>query len=209
MSVGLGVGDIVCPGVLEAYGVSEWRDVWDTEFNGEPEADGSTEFEGQEDIDTSELGEFEKLELAVSIKLCVWLSDGVLVNEPRPDGVGDIVGLTVTLGEADRDAWDVDVFDTDVDPDTDFDLIGVADVLGEIVWDLDTTGVMEPLGVRVPVFETEVDPDTEFVDDILDVSLVEELLVIETEFETDGDAVEDCVEQEDIVSDLLCEDDPV
>ena len=29
------------------------------------------------------------------------------------------------------------------------------------------------------------------------------------QLEAEGDAVEDCVEQEDIVSDLLCEDDPV
>jgi hypothetical protein len=49
----------------------------------------------------------------------------------------------------------------------------------------------------------ELDPDTEFVDDILDVPLVEELLVIDTEFETDAEAVEDCVEQEDIVSERL------
>jgi len=45
-------------------------DVWDTDSDGEPDADDSTELEGQEDIDISELGEFEKLELAVAIE--VW-----------------------------------------------------------------------------------------------------------------------------------------
>ncbi len=69
--------------------------------------------------------------------------------------------------------------------------------------DLDTIGVKEPLGVSVPVLLVEVDPDTEFVEDILDVSLVEELLVIDTELETDTDPVEDCVEQDDIVSERL------
>jgi hypothetical protein len=89
------------------------------------------------------------------------------------------------------------------------DLTGVAVVLGETVSVLDTTDDMEPLGVRVPVFETDVDPDTEFVDDMLPVELGDELLVEEAQFETEADPVEDCVEQDDIVSDLLCEDDPL
>lgn len=62
---------------------------------------------------------------------------------------------------------------------------------------------MEPLGVRVPVFETELDPDTEFVDEELDVSVSDRLLVEEAQLETEADAVEDCVEQEDIVSERL------
>lgn len=184
-------------------------DVWDTDSDGDPDADDSTELEGQEDIDISELGEFEKLELAVAIEVWDWLSDGVFVNDPWPDGVGDKVALKLVLGDADRDNWDVEVFDTDVDPDTDLDLTGVAVVLGETVSVLDTTDDMEPLGVRVPLFETDVDPDTEFVDDMLPVELGDELLVEEAQFETEADPVEDCVEQDDIVSDLLCEDDPL
>ena len=61
----------------------------------------------------------------------------------------------------------------------------------------------DPLGVSVPVLLVDVDPDTEFVEDKLDVSDVEGLLVVETEFETDAEAVEDCVEHDDIVSDRL------
>jgi len=74
---------------------------------------------------------------------------------------------------------------------------------GDTVTDLDTIDVKEPLGVSVPVLLVEVDLDTEFVEDILDVSLVEELPVTETELETDEDPVEDCVEQDDIVSERL------
>ena len=195
--------------MLEPYELSEWTDVCETELDGEPEADGSTEFEAHEDIDISEVGEFEKLELGVSIELWDGFSDGVVVNDPCPEGVSDTVGLTDILEDADNEAWDVDVFDTDVDPDTVLDLTGVADVLGETVWDLDTIGVMEALGVSVPVFDTDVDPEAEFVDDMLPVELGDELLVEEAQLEAEGDAVEDCVEQEDIVSDLLCEDDPV
>jgi hypothetical protein len=80
---------------------------------------------------------------------------------------------------------------------------------GDTVTDLDTIDVKEPLGVSVPVLLVEVDLDTEFVDDILPVELGDELLVEEAQLETEGDEVEDCVEQEDIVSDLLCEEDPV
>lgn len=184
-------------------------DVWDTEFDGEPDADGSTEFEAQDDGDISELGEFEKLDVCDSIELWDGSKDGVVVNDPWLDGVDDTVGLTDTLGEADKDIWDVEVFDTDVDPDTVLDLMGVADVLGQTVWDLDTTGVKEPLGVRVPVLDTVVDPDTEFVDDILPVELGDELLVEEAQLETEAEAVEDGVDQEDMLSELLWEDDPV
>ena len=82
-------------------------------------------------------------------------------------------------------------------------------MLGETASVLDITDDMEPLGVRVPVFETDVDPETEFVDDVLGVKLGDALLVEEAQLETDAEAVEDCVEQADIVSDLLCEDDPL
>lgn len=165
VSVGFGVGDIVCSGVLEPYGLSEWRDVWDTEFDGDADIEGSGEPDRNGDPDISELGEFEKLAVCVSMELWDWLSDSVVVEDPWPDGVDDTEGLTVTLGEADKDIWDVEVFDTDVEPDTDLDFRGDTETLDDTVWDLDTSGVMEPLGVRVPVFETELDPDTEFVDE--------------------------------------------
>lgn len=51
--------------------------------------------------------------------------------------------------------------------------------------------------------DTEVDPETEFVEDMLPVELGDELLVDEGQLDKDGDAVEDCVEQDVIVSDLL------
>ena len=61
--------------------------------------------------------------------------------------------------------------DTDVDPVILLDLIEVADVLGDIVSDLDTTGVSVPLAVKVVVLDTDVDPDTEFVEERLPVEL--------------------------------------
>jgi hypothetical protein len=79
--------------------------------------------------------------------------------------VDDFEELTVVLGEADKDTWDVEVLDTEVEPETVLDFRGVADVLDETVWDLDIPGVRVPLEVRVPVFEIELDPDTEFVDE--------------------------------------------
>lgn len=82
-------------------------------------------------------------------------------------------------------------------------------MLGVTVCDLDTIGVKEPMGVTVPVLLVELDPDTDFVDDWLDVCVVEGLFVVDTEFETDADPVEDCVEQDDIVSDRVWEEDPV
>ena len=209
VSVGFGVGDIVCSGVLEPYGLSEWRDVWDTALEAEVDIDASGEPDGNEDGDISGLGEFEKLAVCVSMELWELLRVGVVVNDPWPDGVDDTVGLTVPLGDADKDIWDVEVFDTEVDPDTVLDLMGVADVLGETVWDLDTTGVKEPLGVRVPVLVVDVDLETELVEDELDDSVVEGLLVVETELETETEAVEEGVDQEDMLSELLWEDDPV
>ena len=184
-------------------------DVWDTVSDEDPDMDGSSELEGQEDTEISELGEFEKLELGVSIELWDWLNDGVIVNDPRPEGVGVIVEHIVVLGDPDRDALEVEVFELDIDPVVVLDFNGLAEIRGDAVSDLDTIDVKEPLDVSVPVLLVEVDPDTEFVEDMLDVSLVEELLVTDTEFETDADAVEDCVEQDDIVSERLWEDDPV
>ena len=80
---------------------------------------------------------------------------------------------------------------------------------GDAVCDLDTIDVKEPFGVRVPVLLVELDPETDFVEDRLDDTVVEGLFVVDTEFESDTEPVEDCVEYDDIVSDRLWEDDPV
>lgn len=61
----------------------------------------------------------------------------------------------------------------------------------------------DTLDVRVPVLDTDVDPDTEFVDDMLPVELDDELLVDEGQLEAEAEAVEDCVDQADIESELL------
>jgi hypothetical protein len=119
----------------------------------------------------------------------------VVVNEPWPDGVDVIVEHTVVLGEADKDGWDVEVLDTDVDPVIVLDFKGLAEVLGDTVWDLDTSVVKDPLGVSVPVLLVDVDLETELVEDELDVSVVEGLPVVETELETEAEAVEDGVDQ--------------
>jgi hypothetical protein len=127
----------------------------------------------------------------------------VVVKDPWPEGVGVIVEHIVVLGVPERDDCDVEVFELDIDPVLVLDFNGLAEIRDDDVSDLDTIDVKEPLGVSVPVLLVEVDPDTEFVEDILDVSLVEGLLVVETEFETDADAVEDCVEHDDMVSERL------
>lgn len=74
------------------------------------------------------------------------------------------------------------------------DFRGVAELVDEIVWDLDT--IDEPVGftVEVPVFDTEVDPETEFVEEMLIVELGDELLVDEAQLDKDAEAVDDCVE---------------
>lgn len=74
---------------------------------------------------------------------------------------------------------------------------------GDAVCDLDTIGVKEPFGVSVPVLLVELDPETDFVEDRLDDTVVEGLFVVDTEFESDTEPVEDCVEYDDIVSDRL------
>ena len=74
---------------------------------------------------------------------------------------------------------------------------------GDAVCDLDTIDVKEPFGVRVPVLLVELDPETDFVEDRLDDTVVEGLFVVDTEFESDTEPVEDCVEYDDIVSDRL------
>jgi len=161
----LGVGDTVWSGDPELIAVPDCCGVWDTEIEGEPEIEGFRELEAHKDTEASELGEFEKLDELDSIGDNVWDRLGVFVNDPWPDGVGVIVGLIVVLGEADNESWDVDVLDTDVEPDTDLDLIGVALSLGEMVPDLDIIDVRVSFGVSVPVLDIELDPDTEFVDE--------------------------------------------
>ena len=161
----MGVGDTVWIGEPESRELPDSRSVWDTEPEDEPETDGFRELEGDEDTEASELGELEKLDELDSTGVNVWDRDGVVVNEPWPDGVGDTVGLTVVLGEADNDRWDVDVLDTEGEPVVVFDFIGVAVLLGETVPDLDIKGVRVTFDVRVPVLDIELELDTEFVDE--------------------------------------------
>jgi len=80
-------------------------DVWDTDTDGEADKDASSEFEGQEDTEISELREFEKLAVCDSMELWDGSKEGVVVNDPWPDGVDVIVEHTVVLGDADKDGW--------------------------------------------------------------------------------------------------------
>ena len=161
----MGVGDTVWIGDPESRELPDWWDVWDTEFEGEPEADGFRELEAEEDTEPDELGELEKLDELDSTGVNVWDRDGVVVNEPWPDGVGDTVELTVVLGEADNERWDVDVLETEGEPVIVFDFNEVPLLLGESVVDLDIIDVRVTLGVRVPVLDIELELDTEFVDE--------------------------------------------
>jgi len=88
------------------------------------------------------------------------------------------------------------------------DLIGVDELLDEIVWDLDTIDEPVAFTVDVPVLDTEVDPETELVEEMLPLELGEELLVVEAQLDRDAEDVEDCVEQAVLDSDLLWEDEP-
>ena len=117
--------------------------------------------------------------------------------------------LTVILGDTDNESWDEPVLDTDVEPETVFDFTGVAVLLGEIVDDLDTRGDRVGLTLRVPVLETDDEPDTEFVELRDTMEVWEAILVVDIEADTDGDDVVELVGQGFIVSDIVCELDPV
>ena len=102
-------------------------------------------------------------------------------------------GLNVGRREADNEGCEVEVFDTDVDPVLVLDLKGVVDWLGEIV----------------PVLDEEIEPETEDVEVKLPVELWESVLVVEGQDDTDGDEVGELVGHGVIVSEFVCEAEPV
>lgn len=81
--------------------------------------------------------------------------------------------------------------------------------LGETVVDFDTSGVKLTLAVRVPVLDTDDDPDTDFVELELTKGEWEEVDDVDIELDTDGDGVVELVGDALIVSDIVCELDPV
>lgn len=164
------------------------------EFNVDPELLWTFELDGLAEYDTNPLGDPEILDEVVSKDVYDWNTEELGVIDHWLEYVVETVGVGVTRGDADSDIWEVDVLDTDVDPVILLDLRGVAELVDEIVWDLDT--IDEPVAFTLgdPVLDTEVEEDTEFVEDMLPVELGDELLVDEAQLERDAEDVEDCVE---------------
>lgn len=178
------------------------------EFRGDSELLWALEFDGLDECDANSLGKADTVAENVSRGVDDWEIDKVGVIDHWLEKLLEPLGLLVKREDVDKDIWEVEVLDTEVDPVILLDLIGVAELLDEIVWDLHTIDEPVAFTVRVPVFDTDVDTETEFVEDILPLELGDELLVDEGQLDRDADAVEDWVEQAVVDSDLLWEDDP-
>jgi hypothetical protein len=73
--------------------------------------------------------------------------------------------------DADKDACDVEVLETDIEAVFVLDFNGVAVLIGETVTDFEIYDVIVGLTVIVAVFDIELELDTEFVELELSVEL--------------------------------------
>ena len=151
----------------------------------------------------------DKLEELVLIEVAEYDTLDVLVNVAWSVEVVDFEGLNVGRIDVDKEDCDVEVLETDTEAVFVLDFKGVALWLGETVTDFDIKDVNVGFTVIVAVFDIELELDTEFVELELSVELWELLLLVETDEDIDGDEAEEPVEDTDIVSLNVWEEDPV
>ena len=151
----------------------------------------------------------DTLEELVLIEVAEYDTVDVLVNVAWNVEVVDFEGLNVGRIDVDKEDCDVEVLETDTEAVFVLDFKGVALWLGETVTDFDIKDVNVGFTVIVAVFDIELELDTEFVELELSVELWELLLLVEIDEDIDGDEAEEPVEDTDIVSLNVLEEDPV
>ena len=151
----------------------------------------------------------DTLEELVLIEVAEYDTVDVLVNVAWNVEVVDFEGLNVGRIDVDKEDCDVEVLETDIEPVFVLDFKGDAVWLGETVTDFDIKDVNVGFTVIVAVFDIELELDTEFVELELSVELWELLLLVEIDEDIDGDEAEEPVEDTDIVSLNVLEEDPV
>ena len=151
----------------------------------------------------------DTLEELLLIEVAEYDTVDVLVNVAWSVDVVDFEGLNVGRIDADKDVCDVEVLETDTEAVFVLDFKGVTLWLGETVTDFEIYDVIVGFTVIVAVFDIELELDTEFVELELSVELWELLLLVERDDDIDGDEAEEPVEDIDIVSLIVWEEDPV
>jgi len=175
----------------------------------EDDGEDSSEYDGLELNDDSMDAVLDTLEELLLIEVAEYDTVDVLVNVAWSVDVVDFEGLNVGRIDADKDACDVEVLETDTEAVFVLDFKGVTLWLGESEADFEIYDVIVGLTVIVAVFDIELELDTEFVELELSVELWELLLLVETDEDIDGDEAEEPVEDTDIVSLIVWEEDPV
>lgn len=106
----------------------------------------------------------DTLEELLLIEVAEYDTVDVLVRVAWTVKVADVEGLNVGRMDADKDACDVEVLETDTEPVFVLDFKGVAVWLGESDADFDIRDVTVGFTVIVDVFDIELELDTEFVE---------------------------------------------